>query len=395
MRKVFLLLPFVVRDFIKARTIFFMVIISLSVASVSVLSTSAILSGFQEMLSQGARGWIGDIILLPSGGKESISHAQNISADIKSLEYVESVSVRGAATGVFQYKERVSSPYFIIGIDVNEEKATTGLPDKILEGTFLDEGGDSENIVLGLDFADALLGGVSDKQRVAVGEDIIFLRSDGFSKSYRIKGIMDAKNFVSNSSALLQREETDRLNIEQRNSSIVVKLSDMSQIEQVRQIIQERHPEVITHTWLEESGYVEGILQAVHYITVLITYLLIVSVFIIISIVIFINVSQKKRQIGIMKSMGVTNSFIISIYTVEAVLYFSLAYVLGIGFFFIIHRYSITHPISMPIGDFHTTLDWNKNLIYFTVLLCASLLGGFVPSWIAAKQKIIDSLHSV
>ncbi|MDP2837763.1 MAG: ABC transporter permease [Candidatus Moranbacteria bacterium] len=395
MRKVFLLLPFVIRDLIRARTIFFMVVISLSVASVSVLSTSAILSGFQEMLSRGARGWLGDIVLLPSGEKKSISHAEDIRTDIKNLQYVESVSIRGGANGVFQYQEKIASAYFVVGVDKTEEQASTGLPNTIVEGEFLDEGKDSESVIIGFDLADVLLGGVSDKQRIPVGSDVTFLRNDGFTKSYRVKGIMDAKNFVPNSSVLLQRDETDKLDIERRNSSIIVKLSDINQLEHVRRVIKERHPEVTAHTWLEESGYIEGILEAVRYITLLITYLLIVSVFIIISIVIFINVSQKKRQIGIMKSMGVTNGFIISIYTLEAALYFSAAYTLGIGIFLLIHRYSVAHPIAMPIGDFYTALNWSQNLIYFLILLFASLLGGFVPSWLAAKRKIIDALRSV
>ncbi|MDD2766510.1 MAG: ABC transporter permease [Candidatus Moranbacteria bacterium] len=394
MRYLLLVIIFVLRDFSKARAIFTMVVISLAIASTSVLATNSILAGFQEMLSKGVKGWIGDIFIIPTEEKPSIDHAEDIISDIKTLQYVEAVSVRASADGTFKYKDKISAPFSLIGVDTGAEAYTTGLPSTVIQGQFLDITMDSESIILGLNFADSFIGGPYDGSSLSVGEKLQFIRNDGSVKEYRIKGIIDGKNFLANFSAMLQKDEVERISVERRNSSIVVKVSEEEKIESVKKTIAERHPDVIVHNWIEESGYVEGIMQTVYYITFLISSLLIFSVFFIIAIVIFINISQKKRQIGIMKSMGATTRFIVSIYVLESVLYFVFSYLLGILLFLVIHSYSVSHSVPLLIGDFHTVLDWQKNILYFFILLLSAFLGGLIPSFFASKQKIIDTLRS-
>lgn len=395
MRQFLLVFIFVLRDFSKARTIFSMVVVSLAIAATSILSTNSILAGFQEMLATGVRGWIGDIIIIPPEKKTSLGHAEDIVADLRTLEHVEAVSLRGGATGAFRYQDTFSYPFTIVGVETDTETLTTGLPETITSGEFFDTTMDSESVVLGMTFADSFKGGPYDGEGVVVGDDIQFSQSDGSTKSYRIKGIVDAKNFIPNSSAFLQKNEAEKMDVTHRNNAIIVKLADASTLEAVKDTITKRHPDVIVHTWLEESGYIEDIMETVRYITTLISSLLIFSVFFIIAIVIFINISQKKRQIGIMKSMGATTSFIVSIYVLEAILYFSLAYALGVGMFLLIHLFSIAHPAPLLIGDFHTVLDWQRNFLYFIILLVSAFLGGLVPSLLASRNKIIDTLRSI
>jgi len=394
MRHLFLILTFVFRDFSKARVVFSLVIFSLAIASTSILATNSILAGFQEMLSKGVKGWIGDILIIPTEEKPSIEHANDIVSDIKTLQYVDAVSVRSSAEGTFKYKDKMSSPFSLIGIDTLAEAYTTGLPSTVIKGRFLDTTMDSESIILGLNFADSFIGGPYDGSSLAVGEKIQFIHNDGSVKEYTIKGIIDGKNFLANFSAMLQKEEAEKISLERRNSSILVKVSDESKIEEVKKTIAQRHPGVIVHNWIEESGYVEGIMQTVYFITSLISSLLIFSVFFIIAIVIFINISQKKRQIGIMKSMGATTSFIVSIYVLESILYFIFSFLFGLLLFSIIHTYSNAHSVALLIGDFHTILDWGKNILYFFILLLSAFLGGLIPAYFASKQKIIDTIRS-
>lgn len=389
-----LVLMYVIRDFKRGRTVFFMVVISLSIATTSIMTTSGVLSGFQSMLERGAIGWLGDLVIVPAEDENNLSHGMQVLDDIKMLQYVKNATIRSLSGGALKYKEKLTYPN-LVGLQSADEASVTGLPLTIVEGEFLSDGKDTDSIVLGLSTADALVGTIDDGEKIPIGSSVEFLTKDGTYKKYQVRGIIDGKSFYPNSAAFLQKDELEKISLSQKNHIILVKLTDKTQLEKVKMTLRERYPDMVVHTWQEESGYVEDILLAVRYITLLITTLLIFSVFIIISIVIFINIAQEKRQIGIMKSMGAKTGFIIAIYVCEALLYFILAYLCGFLLFGILHNYSVSHPASMPIGDFHTVIAWSNIILYFFILLFASLIGGFIPSYLITKGKIIDALRNV
>ncbi len=389
-----LVLTYVMRDFKRGRTVFFLVISSLTIAAASVMTTSSVLLGFDSMLAEGAQGWVGDLAIIPTEGRANINQSKEIIADVKSLQYVEAVALRSSASGLVKYKEKTAYPS-IVGVETLSEEETTGLPSTIIKGQFLESGKDFDSIVLGLNTADSLVGTSYDGDMPAIGSDVQLLTKDGTYKRYFIQGIIDAKNFFPNWAAFLQKEELENVVLSENNNFIAVKLSSLDHLEQVKTVIQSRHPEVVVHTWQEEAGYVEDILLGVRYITALIITLLIFSVFIIISIVIFININQEKRQIGIMQSMGAKSGFVISIYVLEAFLYLILAYLSGLLLFFLIHAYSTSHPVPMPIGDFHTVFSGSSFLNYFLILIFAALVGGLIPSYFITRQKIIDTLRNI
>ena len=111
------------------------------------------------------------------------------------------------------------------------------------------------------------------------------------------------------------------------------------------------------------------------------------------SIIIFINVFQKKRQIGILKSMGASNKFVVTIYVVETFIYSILSYILGFLIFLLIHQYSLNNPVSLLIGDFHTVLNMKNIWISLITLFGAAIGGSFIPAYIAAKTKIVDVIR--
>jgi len=108
-----------------------------------------------------------------------------------------------------------------------------------------------------------------------------------------------------------------------------------------------------------------------------------------------INVTQKKRQIGILKAMGATNKFIIGIYLIETLIYSVLSYLLGFLIFISIHLYYADHPTPLLIGDFRTVIDVQKIWISAITLSLAAFGGSFIPAYMAAKTKIVDVMRGV
>ncbi|MGM0482391.1 MAG: ABC transporter permease [Patescibacteria group bacterium] len=412
------LLSFSIRDTAKSWVVLILVIASLSVAFTAIFISNSILSGFQHMFANGEIGWIGHIVIHPEEGSSSLDNVKEVTSALDEIEEIESYAVRSSGNFGVLYKDKISNPYASIGIDIDQEKDTTHLSENIIEGKFI-KPSDSGKVVIGKMLADDLRKNTYDGELIEVGEEITVSTISGKQKKYTIAGIIDAKTFIPNWLLIMSGDELEQLDYVHKNSAIVVKIKDYKKnfATQIKEKIQDRDfsfnfttsqerakavkekikakgLNVEVYTWREISGYVDDIMATISFITGLIINLLIVSVFVIVGTMIFINVFQKKRQIGILKSMGASNTFVVCVYILEAFLYFLFSFVIGLFISFLIHQYSIGHPISLLIGDFHTVFNWSIVIDSFILLFIAAVGGSFIPAFLASRIKIVDVIRS-
>lgn len=102
--------------------------------------------------------------------------------------------------------------------------------------------------------------------------------------------------------------------------------------------------------------------------------------------VMLVSVSERKREIGIKKSIGASKKKIVSEFLAEAFLFSLIGAVIGVVFGLLISY------IGTSIMDMTMIIDWNS--IAFTVLfsLLSGVVFGVYPSIKAAKLKPIDAL---
>lgn len=383
---------FASRDIIKSKIVLVLIITSLSIAFASVLLSASILGGFQQMLIDQAKGYLSHLVIRPADDQESIPMIRTLKQRLALIANVQAFSIRSDLAASVKYKEKVTNPYRTIGIDTTNERQTSELANHLVAGQFVSSR-QPDAVVIGLTLADFLVGLDYDNKRIAVGEEISVTTETGQEKKYRVGGIIDAKTFLPNLFLILPKNELENLAGRRADSEIVVKLKDERLLEKTRRDIEDAHQGIEVVTWQQEAGYVNDIIRAVAFIIGLINALLTISVFIIMSIIIFINVFQKRRQIGIIKSMGATNSFVISIYMVETVIYVILSYILGFSLFWVLHQYSAYHPVSLLIGDFHTVFQIQTMWLSLITLTVAAVGGSIIPTQVAARTKVVDVIR--
>ncbi len=390
MGRIAALISYAVRDASRSRTVLALITISLSISSAAVLATTAVLDGFKGALTEGAIYSDGHLTISPKDFNiPSIEDADYILEELKKIENIESMSLRSTALGGINSNGNLVAAYSMMGVSENYEKAATKIPERVIEGRFLVPNQKNE-IVLGISLADALVGLENDKERLKAGEKVEVIFYNGERVKYDVVGILDAKTFYPNWKVFFNKEELERVDPSKMNNEIAIKLKDGSKLQETKAEILSKNLNIGVSTWEEKAAYINDINSAVSFITTTISRLLIVAVFVIISIVVFINVSQKKRQIGIMKSMGANKRFIVSIFAIQTVVYSIMAFKIGFLIFMIIHLYSESHPIPLLIGDFHTVLNQRHITETMIILFVAAITGSLLPGYLAAKTKIAD-----
>ncbi|MBU3925502.1 FtsX-like permease family protein [Patescibacteria group bacterium] len=389
MKRLLFLISFAFRDASKNKLLLVLIVFSLGVAFSAIFISSSIFGGFQQMLADGEINWLGHLIVTPKSDQLSIPNINKVIQELNGIENIEAFSVRSYAVGGLAYKGKIFHAYRLLGVNPFYENNVSKLSGKVIEGDFVSSD-DKKDIAIGFTLADSMEGFVYDGEKVSTDQKVQVMTMNGNSDIYNISGIIDAKTFLPNWLLIMPKEELEKLDDRQKDSEIIIKLKDEKKIKETKETIKEKNLDINVTTWKEQAGYIDDIMEAVSFITILINYLLTASVFIMITVIIFINVFNKRRQIGILKSMGATNKFVIGIYILETFVYAIFAYILGFLVFWAVHQYSLANPVSLLIGDFHTIFDVKTIWSSLITLFGASLGGSFIPSYIAAKTKIID-----
>lgn len=195
-------------------------------------------------------------------------------------------------------------------------------------------------------------------------------------------------------------QESPTLGIDQRAYSTVTVVADARRITAVKEAIEQYintdsdavqlagvDGEVTVQSTEDVIGGIQSVLQDVtRLITGIGVLALIVGAFGIANIML-VSVTERTKEIGIMKSMGATNREIISLFLAESVLLGTAGAVIGI-------------PVGLGVGygaavyaDVGFTLPYGWVLIAITMGITIGIIAGLYPAWRAARVDPIDALR--
>jgi putative ABC transport system permease protein len=149
----------------------------------------------------------------------------------------------------------------------------------------------------------------------------------------------------------------------------------------------------VIRSWQDYGSGIGGIISSFDNITSLISGIGLVVATIVMFIVIYINVLSRKRQIGILRAIGVSKNIIMFSYIVQALFYAILGLIFGgLLFGYGIMPYFQAHPLDLSIGL--VTL----NIVPLTVnnavwgMLIAAILAGILPVLNITHQSVIKNI---
>ena len=110
-------------------------------------------------------------------------------------------------------------------------------------------------------------------------------------------------------------------------------------------------------------------------------------------IVIFIHVVNKKRQLGILKAIGVSEQIIINSYLIQTLFYGFAGAVLSLGIMYgVANPYFNYSPLDMGFAKVRLLIQPLGMLKSVVIIVGASLIAGFIPAWMTVRQSIIKAI---
>ena len=110
-------------------------------------------------------------------------------------------------------------------------------------------------------------------------------------------------------------------------------------------------------------------------------------------IVTYMDVINKRHQIGIQRVIGIKNLAIMFSYLIRALCYVEVG-LIGACFLFeyAVMLFEAGHPFIFPFGPVYLSMDIAQMIHTAVLLLAVSLIAAFIPVWPTIRIKILDSI---
>ncbi len=371
-------------------------------AFVNLLFLSSILLGLVNTMNrQGVDNLYANIVIEPDSEDKMISNASRVMTTVNGVPGVIGSSRHYKIGGFFTFdrnknnQEVKSGQYSVISIDPNKEKKITNINKSIVYGNYLEEN-DRNKIVIGKDLAGGKSGSFEKDSLggINVGEEVTVSFENGVTRVYEVKGIFNSKFVQSDKAAFITNDEMESiLGIANAAHEIIVKTEDgVAESYYIEKFSSMGIKEDI-YPWTDYMGMTESFSKSFTLIRTLLSAIALLVAGITIYIVIYINVLNNKKQIGILRAIGIDKKIIIISYTVQALFYAISGIVIGlVALNLILVPYFQVHPLEFPVGDVHLEIVQTELVLSAVSLTIAGFISGFLPTRQITNKTILDSI---
>ncbi len=377
---------------------------------INLVALSGILIGIiDSSLREVRTGALGDITISPLTGETQIKETERFLKTLPNHPEIATFSPRltGLATIEANYQERRDLrddadviTVMLTGIDPVAEDLTSGLSQMVSAGEYF-SAGETGYILMGklnIERYAAEFGDAFDSLKNVYPGDTVMITVDGQSREFTVKGIVDSKVDLISTAVYIPEREFRRLfnRTDHDANQIAVRLQPGFNEYTIRDRL--RASELATLATI--NSFTEDIpkflidMRTTFNLLGLFTGAIgLVVASITIFIVIFINAISRRRQIGILKAIGISRRAIEYAYITQAAFYAITGAIIGILITqFIIIPYFEQNPINFPFANASLSISLDDMLLRSGALFAVTLIAGFIPAWMITRQNTLNAI---
>jgi len=373
-----------------------------------------VVSGILIGLIQGAVDavklhYMSDIIISNLSDKTYIENSPEVIGIIKSLPQVDALTARYLQGGTVEanYKTKIKDTdksdvanASVAGIDPVAEDNVTNLSKFVVEGKYL-EPGDYDQVLLGayLDkkYMPVDSPGFSTLSNVFAGSKIR-LKVGNVTREVTIKGIVKAK--VDEVSMRIYMPDAQFRSMIGRSdynvSEISIKLKPGANPDLVRDILKADGVDKVAKVQTFNEGepkFVKDMQNTFALLGNILSSIGLVVASITIFIVIFINAITRRKFIGILKGIGISEQAIEISYVLQSFFYAFCGSVVGLMVLYAFLQPAIAaHPIDFPFSDGILVAPIGGTMLRIGLLMVTTIIAGFIPARLVVRKNTLDSI---
>lgn len=340
----------------------------------------------------------GHVTIEPKDKEAYIANADSLTKQLRRVPGVTGVTAHvSTGTTITNIKNGKFLSKGLTAFDPGDEITVTKYQMVIKEGNFLSRG-DTDQILIG-----SLLAGNADEAQdkvpsiggVTVGDRVEVAYSNGVVKSYRVKGIFQTEGVMIDSSAFITRDEMDSvMHTEGRATEILVRGTSADNAASLKYAIMEYGVGEKVKTWNERGkGFMGDAISSFSILNAIMTVVSLIVAGFVVFIVTYINIINRRKQIGILKAIGIRRQVIVGSYLIQVLVLCSCGILLGILMLNVISLTLTVYPLKFPMGYITPALDYAGIVTSVLALFCVSLISGYIPAWQVAKEEILDAMR--
>jgi putative ABC transport system permease protein len=338
-----------------------------------------------------------DIVITPATKATSIDDAGSYLAKIRQTPGV------AAATAVYRVGTQVtygdnSGSWTVDAIDPGTYGQVFTTPSNMFEGRTL-KGSDTGQVLLGIGIAGAgqtsLRGYKASLQTVHAGSKVTITMTTGKTSTFTVAGIYDNQFPLSDDDAYITMAEAQELvpASSDHATTIYVKTSGGADVNQVVNRLSPLRSGMKFNTSADLGATVEDQVATFNLISDILKIISLAMAAITIFIITYIDLVNKRRQIGIERAIGIGSAPIVLSYVIKACAY-ALA---GIGAGFLLFKYAVTpavsqHPFHFPNGPVTLATTWGETVRDLVILIIVAILAALIPAIRSVHIKILDAI---
>lgn len=373
-------------------------IIILTLISLNSLFIPGLLQGLVSGANTQLRNtYSGDVIVESNTAQPLLSNANDMVSKIEAIDGVVAAAPRNSLGAEFVFQNQRASA-IVYGVQPDQENQVFTIDKSIIEGSHLLPD-DRDKILLGVQLAGADKPNLELYARsllkVHAGDQVTVLYANGVQKNYIVKGIFNTEFLQTDIQAFVSQTEMEAINPATTNAaeSIYVKVKKDASIPGIIEKIESIQSGLKVLKWEDYAGIVRSLTDSFNIINVILNVINLLIAGITVFIVTYIDVVNRKRQIGVQRAIGITPGSIILSYLIRAVFYALTAIILGILLFvFLVVPLEARYPFHFPFGAVDLIIGLPNILRMTGIILSVALLASFLPVRSIMRMKIMDAI---
>lgn len=336
----------------------------------------------------------GNVYMVPKQGVDFLSQPSQLLDKVRQTEGVQAASA-GFMIPARIEKDARTGRWPVIAINPEDYANVFKIKDKMMAGEYL-RPDDSDGIILGRQIAggDGVEMNSTSLKGATVG-DKVTVAFDGFEQIFTVRGIFYTKFIESDARAFITEKALNKIMPASTNKATVVNIrtSDADETK-VLSAVSSLHPDADTFLWKEAAGLMKSVSSSFASIDILMTMVGVIIAAVTVFIVIYVDIVNRRRQIGILRAIGIKPYIIVCNYVILAAIYATLGIMLGsLIYFAILVPYFNIHPFALPITDAKLILTWPEFVKRLEIVSWVAVISGLIPAIIVTRAKMLDEIQ--